>query len=222
MQRESQIGADTSFGGGAGHARLDARAAVWLPCAAGLSRHRQLQPAHAVTPQPRPGQAEDSFSACQGGAGLQCARVRADADDDYPCRRLSAATNRTQRAAQASPPRAWEDPPHAEPTSPSMLNHSASRATTMPSTASLPRVLALVVMDHNATLCALRNPPGPPASMARRGPADAATVAWGRRIHQACVATEKLQPSISTTSTPTTRLSNEDHSERAERCISWH
>ena len=53
-----------------------------LPCAAGLSQHRQLQPAHAVTPQPRPGQAEDSFSACQGGAGLQCALVRAGADDD--------------------------------------------------------------------------------------------------------------------------------------------
>ena len=53
-----------------------------LPCAAGLSKHRLLQPAHAVTPQPRPGQAEDSFSACQGGAGLQCALVRAGADDD--------------------------------------------------------------------------------------------------------------------------------------------
>ena len=127
-----------------------------LPCAAGLSKHRLLQPAHAVTPQPCLGQAEDSFSACQGGAGLQCARVRADADDDYPCRRLSAATNRTQRAAQASPPRAWEDAPHAELISPRMLDHSASRAMTMPSMASLPRALALVVMDHNATHCALR------------------------------------------------------------------
>ena len=183
-----------------------------LPCAAGLSQHRQLQPAHAVTPQPCLGLAEDSSSACQGTAGPQHARVCASAGDGYPCRRLSAATSRTRRAAQASPPCVWEGPLHPEPTSPSSLNHSASRVTTMPPTASLPCGLALVVMDRNATHCTLRHSPGTPALMAWRCPADAATVVWGRRTHRACVAADTLQPSTSTT-----RLSNRDSAEGAER-----
>ena len=138
-----------------------------LPCAAGLSQHRQLQPAHAVTPQPCLGLAEDSSSACQGTAGPQHARVCASAGDGYPCRRLSAATSRTRRAAQASLPCVWEGPLHPEPTSPSSLNHSASRVTTMPPTASLPCGLALVAMDRNATHCTLRHSPGTP--MVRTG-----------------------------------------------------